>query len=152
MVKGGGNLDDALVEVAQGAPVRPPDVFQGLVALEELPGVELLDALGQGIQHRVAALGTQTTPAEPSLLLLPAHEGSLRLAWLRLARRRLIYYQPIIDQGVGGEKPLAGQRGRSNESGCNPGGRRPGAVRVPGCLDAGDRSYRCYGACRGGWA
>ena len=64
VVEAGGDLDDALVEVGElslrrGAACRAlpglaaapqPDVLEGLMAVVEAPGVELLDGLREGVE------------------------------------------------------------------------------------------------------
>jgi hypothetical protein len=54
------DLEDALVQVADRVRLGDPDALQGLVLLEELPSVELLDALQEGGRRRVIAPGGAT--------------------------------------------------------------------------------------------
>ncbi|MBM2809721.1 MAG: hypothetical protein HW416_480 [Chloroflexi bacterium] len=55
MVVAHGYLDDALVEGPLRAPLPQPQCFQCLVAFEEVPTVELLDAMLQLRRRRIAA-------------------------------------------------------------------------------------------------
>jgi hypothetical protein len=54
------DLEDPLVQVADRVRLGDPDALQGLVLLEELPPVELLDAVQEGGRRRVIAAGGAT--------------------------------------------------------------------------------------------
>jgi hypothetical protein len=49
VVEASGHLDDALIEVRQIRLILPPEVLKGLVAIVEAPGVELADAIREGL-------------------------------------------------------------------------------------------------------
>ena len=55
MVERDADLQDALVEVADVASLRPPEQFQRLVLLEELAAIELRDALDELRRRRFLA-------------------------------------------------------------------------------------------------
>jgi hypothetical protein len=55
MVKADPDLQDPLVEVANGVGLVDPDPLERLVLLEELLPVELVDAVEQGVRWRLVA-------------------------------------------------------------------------------------------------
>ena len=57
VVKADADLEDAVIETAHGSGRVAPEELEGFVLLEELAGVELLDAAEKRFGRRVRAAG-----------------------------------------------------------------------------------------------